>query len=115
MQKRVYDLENAIKNTYFDKSRGLISEQEFLVFRQSFEQDVSFCRKEIENLEKHIENLERNQSKEESVESVLSAYRNIKELDRRVVDSLIDYVEVGRNDNKIHRTDLPPIVIHWKF
>ena len=115
MQKRVYDLENAIKNTYFDKSRGLISEQEFLVFRQSFEQDVSFCRKEIENLEKHIENLERNQSKEESVESVLSAYRNIKELDRRVMDSLIDYVEVGRNDNKIHRTDLPPIVIHWKF
>lgn len=115
MQRQLHDLECAIKNTYFDKVKGLISEQEFLAFRQSFEQDAILCREQMERMEKQIEDLEKSASEEESITSVLSAYRNIQKLDRTVVDTLIDYVEVGRNDNKVHKTDLPPIVIHWKF
>lgn len=115
MQKHISDLENAIKSTYLDKAKGIISEQEFVDFRDSFEQDVMQCRKRLEDIESRQKILNEEINKEQSLETVLNAYRNIKELDRTVVETLIDYVEVGRNDHKIHKSDLPPIVIHWKF
>ena len=46
---------------------------------------------------------------------ILQEYRNVQKLDRLTVEKLIDYIEVGRLEHKVHRNDLPPIVIHWKF
>ena len=115
VQKQIEDLENAIKTTYFDKAKGILSEKEFVSFRESFEQDLSLLQGRVEEIGKRLETLKGETDKEKSVKAVLGVYRNIKELDRTVVDALIDYVEVGRNDHKVHKTDLPPIIIHWKF
>lgn len=114
-RKQIHDLENAVKTTYLDKVKGIISEQEFLDFRESFERDLLHYRERLEEIERRLEILEDETNKEQSIKTVLGAYRNITQLDRTVVDTLIDYVEVGRNDHKVHKTDLPPIIIHWKF
>ena len=45
----------------------------------------------------------------------MQKYRNIEKLDRDIMETLIDHIEVGRSEHKIHRADLPPIVIHWRF
>ena len=115
VERRKTDLENAIKNTYLDKVKGLITDQEFMTFRQSFEQDVAFCQRRLDEIRDRLEILEQEKMEEQSLKMILGEYRSIKQLDRTVVDSLIDYIEVGRNDHKMHKTDLPPIIIHWKF
>ena len=46
---------------------------------------------------------------------ILEQYKNIDHLDRVIIDNLIDYIEIGRSEKKIHKNDLPPINIHWKF
>lgn len=114
-EQRKTDLESAIKSTYLDKVKGLITEQEFMTFRQSFEQDAALCQSRLDEIRDRLEILEQEKREGQSLKMILGAYRNIEKLDRTVVDSLIDYIEVGRNDHKIHRTDLPPIIIHWKF
>lgn len=115
VSRQIHDLENAIKTTYLDKVKGVITEQEFVDFRESFEKDIRLYQERLEETERRLEILEEETDKEQNIKNVLSSYRNITQLDRTVVDTLIDYVEVGRNDHKIHKTDLPPIVIHWKF
>lgn len=115
VERRNNELETAIKSTYLDKVKGLITDQEFMTFKQSFEKDATLCQKRLDEIRDRLENLEQEKMEEQSLKMILGAYRNIEQLDRTVVDSLIDYIEVGRNDQKIHRTDLPPIIIHWKF
>lgn len=114
-KRQIQDLENAVKMSYLDKTKGIITEQEFLDFRESFEQDLSRCHERLRETEKQLKILEDEANKEQSIKKVLSAYQNVTQLDRAVVDTLIEYVEVGRNDHKVHKTDLPPIIIHWKF
>ncbi len=114
-KRKTEELENAVKSAYLDKAKGIITEQEFLIFRDSFEQDAALCQKRLEEIQERLKALEKEKDEEKSLRAVLGAYRNLQQLDRTVVDSLIDYIEVGRNDHKVHRSDLPPIVIHWKF
>lgn len=115
VKQQIHDLEDAVKTTYLDKVKGIITEQEFVDFKESFEKDILLHQERLEKMERRLEILEEETDKEQNMKVVLSSYRNITQLDRAVVDTLIDYVEVGRNDHKIHKTDLPPIIIHWKF
>lgn len=114
-ERKVEDMENAIKSTYLDKVKGIITDQEFMKFKQSFEQDAALFQKRLEEINVRLGMLEQEKKEEQSLKMILGSYRNIELLDRTVVDALIDYIEVGRNDHKIHKTDLPPIIIHWKF
>ncbi len=114
-QKKAEDMEKAIRNSYVDKAKGVITEQEFLSFRDSFQKEIQLCRSKAELSSKALDNLKQEAAHERSLEEIFNKYRNIEKLDRTIVDTLIDYIEIGRNDHKIHKTDLPPIRIHWKF
>lgn len=114
-QKKAEDLEKAIRNSYVDKAKGIITEQEFLSFRDSFQTEIRLCRSKVELSNEALVNLKQEETHERSLEEIFSKYRNIEQLDRTIIDTLIDYIEIGRNDHKIHKTDLPPIRIHWKF
>ncbi len=114
-QKKAEDLEKAIRNSYVDKAKGIITEQEFLSFRDSFQTEIQLCRSKVELSSKALDNLKQEAAHERSMEEVFNKYRNIEQLDRTIVDMLIDHIEIGRNDHKVHKSDLPPIRIHWKF
>ena len=64
---------------------------------------------------RQLDLLIREQDEERSIKVILQKYRNVNKLDRTIVDALIDYIEIGRCENKVHKTDLPPMIIHWKF
>lgn len=114
-QKKLDEMENAVKNLYLDKTKGIITEQEFMDFRTSFQDDIRSYQDRLITIEQQLSGLEKEWEEEHSIKDILQRYRNIEQLDRSIVDNLIDYIEIGRNDKKIHKTDLPPIVIHWKF
>lgn len=114
-QKKVDELENAIKNLYLDKTKDIITEQEFLNFRKEFQYDISEYKDKLSASNRQLELLMQELDEEHSTKSILQKYRNVEKLDRAIVDALIDYIEIGRNDHKVHRADLPPMIIHWKF
>lgn len=114
-QKKEEELECAVRNSYIDKAKGVITEQEFLDFKASFQNDIQNCRVKSDVIKSRLAELENKYEHVRSIKDILIKYRNIKHLDRTIVETLIDYIEIGRNDNKVHRTDLPPILIHWKF
>lgn len=114
-QKKVDELENAIKNLYLDKTKDIITEQEFLNFRKEFQDDIAKYKDKLSAFNRQLEILMQELDEEHSTKSILQKYRNVEKLDRAIVDALIDYIEIGRSDHKVHRADLPPMIIHWKF
>lgn len=114
-RKKIEELELAVKNMYLDKAKGLITEKEFVDFRTSFQNDMISYQEKLQQTEKCLVDIETKISGESSVKNILQKYRNITQLDRTIIDALIDYIEIGRNEHKVHRDDLPPMVIHWKF
>lgn len=108
-------LKAAIRNLYVDKANGLVSDEEYLEFHGNFSEEIERYRKQQAERMSALEALEDEGKNIRSKEEVLRKYKNVSKLDRDIMDSLIDYIEVGRCEKKIHRDDLPPIVIHWKF
>ena len=114
-QSKKADVENAIKDIYIDKVKGIITEQEFMDLKSSFQMDARIYSYKIQEINNRLSDLKQKGEQECSVKDILKRYRNIEHLDRTIVETLIDYIEIGRNDSKIHKSDLPPIMIHWKF
>lgn len=114
-QTKINDLKKAIQNTYIDKVKGIISEAEYIEFRESFNKDILTYQNRFEELEQKLMELEQQLHDNRSKRDILKEYRNIEKLDRDIMDKLIDYIEVGKCEYKQHKDDLPPIVIHWKF
>ncbi|MCM1144594.1 MAG: recombinase family protein [Blautia sp.] len=115
-QKKIKELENAVRNSYLDRTNGIITMQEFMDFKTNFQTDIAAYKDKLMIAEQRLASLQEQEADgTKSVKDILKKYKNIEHLDRTIVDALIDYIEIGRNDHKIHKTDLPPIVIHWKF
>lgn len=112
---KINNLKNAIKNTYIDKASGIISDQEYLEFREAFKEEICKLEKLVEDGKSQLELLNGEYKRNKSKEDILIKYGTIEKLDRDIMDTLIDYIEVGKCDKKVHRNDLPPITIHWKF
>lgn len=114
-QKKIEELEKAVKNAYLDKTKEIITEKEFIDFRNSFQVDIDMYEEKLGQTTRCLEALEKEIVEERSVKDILQKYRNIEHLDRTIIDTLIDYIEIGRNEHKVHKDDLPPMIIHWKF
>lgn len=112
---KMQSLKKAIQNMYIDKANGLISDEEYFEFHQNFSGQVEQCKKLRAKQEAELEALEAEGKSIRSREEILKKYKNVSRLDRDIMDSLIDYIEIGRCEKKVHRDDLPPIIIHWKF
>ena len=114
-QSKINDLKKAIQNMYIDKARGIISEAEYFEFKASFNDDIVVYQNRIDEAKQQLLLIEQQLQCNRSKKDILEEYRNIQKLDRSIMDKLVDYIEVGRCENKQHKNDLPPIVIHWKF
>ncbi|MCM1125025.1 MAG: recombinase family protein [Lachnospiraceae bacterium] len=112
---KIAELQAAVRNAYVDKSKGLLTEMEYLDFRNHFQMEISACEERIEELNRMISRYDGENRSDRSVTELLQEYRNVQSIDRAIMDKLIDYIEIGRLEHKEHRDDVPPIVIHWKF
>ena len=114
-RNRLDDLKKAVRNMYIDKVKGIISEAEYMDFKNSFQKEMLTCQNRIHELEEQRNFLDQQVQSQHSKTDILKAYANVQKLDRDIMDQLVDYIEVGRLEKKQHRNDLPPIIIHWKF
>ncbi len=112
---KIDELNKALKSLYLDKVKGLITDAQYFDYKNSFQEDILTYQKRIADLEEKLCIIEQTMQESRTKAEILQEYRNVQKLDRLTVEKLIDYIEVGRLEHKVHRNDLPPIVIHWKF
>ena len=115
IRRDIEALKMAVRNLYLDKTKGIISEEEFIFLKTDFDQDTEQKEKRRDELENMLRQLNAAAVQIRDKRTILEQYRNVDTLDRAILDHLIDYIEVGKAENKVHKYDLPPINIHWKF
>lgn len=112
MKDKIAELIDAKSNLYLDKSKGIISDQEYIELSSGFIQKQQHYEKCINKQEIYIRNLLQIQDKYESKKEIILKYVGLTDISRDIINALIDYIEIGR---RLDRKSEYPIKIHWKF
>lgn len=109
---KIYLATKGVKDLYLDKTKGIITEDEFIELSKGFHKDKEEFQAIIEDLEDDIQTLQKKLEKSTDCKELIKQYTNAEKLSREMVETLIDYIEVGA---RIEGTRNRPIKIHWNF
>lgn len=116
LNKEMENINKAIKELYINKVNGKVPEDVFDDLNNSFLIDKSNKQKEISKIENDLLNLKQKELNSKIIkkqkEEIISSFKDFKELDYDIVNSFIDYIEIGEKDKKTKSQD---IIIHWNF
>lgn len=111
--KEMESINSAIKELYLNKVNGKIPDDVFDDLNSSFLNDKAVKQKKLTRAEIDIANLkEKDISKtllKEQRENIIGRF---KELNYDIVNSFIDFIEIGEKNKKANSQD---IIIHWNF
>lgn len=125
-------INKAIKELYINKVSKKISENAFEELNESFLKDKSKKQDEINQIKKELKILKEKEQSSKYInkqkEKIINKFKNIEELSYDIVNSFIDYIEIGKKklendklktDNKTYRNCksryTQDVVIHWNF
>lgn len=121
LQKELHQLENkqenldkTIKTLYIDRVQGVITLEEYLKLSESFKEDAKMIEGRIIALKGKIDEIEALKEEEKNKKEILEQFANITELNYDIVNTLIDYIEVGKREGH-YKTERVPVIIHWRF
>ena len=111
-QKKVAEYSKGIRELYMDKVKGLISESDYVEMSKEFTTDRDRLERVIADGEKQLSEIEEKIAAGDNRRELIEQYTNLEHLTREIVETLIDYISVGK---RIPGTRDVPIEIHWNF
>ncbi len=111
-QKKIGEYAVGIKNSYLDKAKGLITDAEFLEFTKDFSSEKARLEKLVQASQEQLASVEMKIQTADSHREQLDQYLSLEQLDRMMVETMIDYISVSRRDPE---TKQLPIEIYWNF
>lgn len=106
--------ERAVKMLYSDRVNGVISLEEYKRLSKSYEKDIATHQEQISVLQEQLRLTQQEAETRISKKDLLIQFADVTELNFDIVNTLIDYIEVGRRNGHYRKAEVP-IVIHWKF
>ncbi|MGN1481139.1 recombinase family protein [Porcipelethomonas sp.] len=110
LKKQHQTAKSRLIKTYKDKLDGLISAEDFKVFRENLSDEEIQLSGRIKELTNKLESSQLNQNAEDKY-SVIEKYTHFSELTRTVTEEFIDHVEVSKVQDNGERE----IHIHWNI
>ena len=95
-----------------DKVKGLISESDYADMSKDFIAERDRLERVISDEEKQLTTIEEKIAAGDNRRELIEQYTNLEHLTREIVETLIDYISVGK---RIPGTRDVPIEIHWNF
>ena len=111
-EKKLADCNKAIKNSYMDKAKGIITESQFVEFSREFSEEKSRFESLLKALDEETAATASKRSRTHDRQQIIEEYLSVERLDRLMVEKLIDYIKIGKRDQDTKKV---PIEIHWNF
>ncbi len=111
-EKKVAEYSKGIRELYMDKVKGLISESDYVEMLKEFTADRDRLERMIAGGQKKLSEIEEKIEAGDNRHELIEQYTNLEHLTREIVETLIDYISVGK---RIPGTRDVPIEIHWNF
>ncbi len=111
-ERKSSDLSKIIKELYLDKVKGIIQEEDFIQFSRDFHNEKDRIEARINEMKEQLESLDRKIKSSHDRRNIIKEYTNVTKLNREIVVTLIDVINIGRRDPE---TKQVPVEIHWNF
>lgn len=111
-QRKSLECSEGIKNLYLDKVKGLITEDVFIDLTKDLHTDKDRADETILSISEQIEELKEKLNRAKSKAERIKEYTDVQKLTREIVDTMIDYIEVGK---RIPKTKDRLVNIYWNF
>ena len=95
-----------------DKVKGLISETDYTATSKDFAAERDRLERLINECERKLADLDAKLAAGDNRRELIEQYTNLEHLNREIVETLIDYIFVGK---RIAGTRDVPVEIHWNF
>ena len=110
-EKQIGEKENIIKNLYVDKVNNRISHAQFYDLNDKFLKEKEGLMKRKKNIEREMIDIKNRLENAETWIEVIEKYKHFKKLNHAIVNTMIDYIEIGEKDDNNKKK----IIIHWNF
>jgi len=110
LERKLNEQSSYYKNLYEDKMKKVISEEEFLMLREAFLQELENSKKRIQVIEEELKLLNAQMKKKENIAKTLQKYKKIDKLDKVIIDEFIDRIYIGKLNTETKERD---IIIEW--
>ena len=95
LRRRVQELETVTAKLYEDKYSGQVSESTFILLVQKNEQERVSKAERLDALLSEVDKAQQKTAAIHNWTAIIRKYLNLQELDRAVIDELIDHIEIG--------------------
>lgn len=92
--------------------KGVISEDDFQMLREEYTKDVESYQTRLEEIENELGETEVRKQNSKDIESILKKYKNIKELNKIIVDEFIEKIYIGKLNKE---TNTREIRLEWNL
>ena len=111
-EKKLADFAKAIRELYLDKAKGLFTEGDYTELSSGFVSDRERMESLIADTERQLLAIDEKIAAGDNRRELIEQYTNLDHLTREMVETLIDYIVVGK---RIQGTRDVPVEIHWNF
>jgi hypothetical protein len=110
-EKLLKDIQDAMLEHYIDKVKNRISEDDLVNLLQTMDEKVMLVKHELSIIYNKIKDIKQPIEKYIRIAESLSTYKNIVYIDKRLVEVLIDHIDIGYEDSPENKV----LKIHWSF
>ena len=110
--KKIAKCDKAVKDSYMDKAKGILTEAQFIEFSQEFAKEKDRLESLVYDLDEEIKMLILKCSKSRDKRQITLEHSRVKHIDRIMIEKLIDYVKIGKRDPETKKV---PVEIYWSF
>lgn len=111
MNERHESAKERLVKMYKDKLDGVITDEDFCLFRQSLSDEENRLAEQITEVSQQLKDCRMRQENAKGQKALLEKYTHFDKLDRNIVDEFIELVEIGMPNENGERE----IHIHWKL
>lgn len=111
-QEKIKEINNCLKLLYLDKTKKIITDQDYIQLSNDFKIDKENFEKKLSQKQLELEHNEKMLKKKKDKLEIINRYTDINQLDREIIGELIDRILVGKRDSE---TKQVPIKIYWNF
>lgn len=111
LTEQQYSAKDRLVKMYKDKLDGILSDQDYALFRNNLCDEEQEITERIEEVDYQIAKCRERIKNTEGQRAVIEKYTHFNKLDRMIADEFIDYIEIGMTDEN----GIREIHIHWKL
>ncbi|MDR2168137.1 MAG: recombinase family protein [Clostridiales bacterium] len=112
LNEKIAQIQKNIALAYADKLNGNIAEEDFLSFKQVFEDEKSAHLQKKERLERELAEAGLRRDALEEISALLHDYKNINNLTHQLVNDFVEVIQIGEKNIETKEQE---IVIKWQF